>query len=157
MRLDNAWIPSQFDNPSNPSIHETTTAREILADFPEGIDYLVTGVGTGGHITGVTRILKQQMPDIKVFAVEPADSQVIGGGEPGPHGIMGIGAGFIPEIWTGPCWMVFSPLKKVRHMTMPGGRRRKKEYSGESQQEPPWLQWHILLERVDIAFHHSYL
>jgi cysteine synthase A len=95
--LDHAWIPSQFENPSNPSIHETTTAREILADFPEGIDYLVTGVGTGGHITGVTRILKQQMPDIKVFAVEPADSPVIAGGEPGPHGIMGIGAGFIPD------------------------------------------------------------
>jgi cysteine synthase A len=95
--LANAWIPSQFDNPSNPSIHEATTAREILDDFPEGIDFLVTGVGTGGHITGVTRILKQQIPGIQVFAVEPADSPVIGGGEPGSHGIMGIGAGFIPD------------------------------------------------------------
>ncbi len=92
----NAWIPSQFDNPSNPSIHEATTAQEILSDFPGGIDYLVTGVGTGGHISGVARILKQKMPAIKVFAVEPSDSPVIGGGEPGPHGIMGIGAGFIP-------------------------------------------------------------
>ena len=95
--IEGSWIPSQFDNPSNPSIHATTTAREILADFPGGIDYLVTGVGTGGHITGVTRVLKEQMHGIRVFAVEPADSPVIGGGEPGPHGIMGIGAGFIPE------------------------------------------------------------
>ena len=93
----NAWIPSHFDNPSNPSIHETTTAAEILEDFGEGIDYLVTGVGTGGHISGVARILKQKMPGLKVYAVEPADSPVIGGGEPGPHGIMGIGAGFIPD------------------------------------------------------------
>jgi cysteine synthase A len=91
-----SWIPSQFDNPSNPAIHEATTAREILADFPGGIDYLVTGVGTGGHISGVARVLKQQMPAVRVFAVEPADSPVISGGEPGPHGIMGIGAGFIP-------------------------------------------------------------
>ena len=95
--LDHAWIPSQFDNPSNPSIHEITTAQEILSDFPGGIDYLVTGVGTGGHITGVARILKEKMPAIQVLAVEPAGSPVIGGGEPGPHGIMGIGAGFIPE------------------------------------------------------------
>jgi len=94
--MDDAWIPSQFDNPSNPSIHELTTAQEILEDFPTGIDYLVTGVGTGGHISGVSRLLKQEMPGIKVFAVEPADSPVISGGEPAPHGIMGIGAGFIP-------------------------------------------------------------
>ena len=94
--IDGAWIPSQFDNPSNPSIHEATTAQEILEDFPDGIDYLVTGVGTGGHISGVSRILKQNMPGIKIFAVEPADSPVISGGEPAPHGIMGIGAGFIP-------------------------------------------------------------
>jgi len=94
--IEGAWIPSQFDNPSNPSVHEETTAREILEDFPTGIDYLVTGVGTGGHISGVARILKEHMSGIKVFAVEPADSPVISGGEPGPHGIMGIGAGFIP-------------------------------------------------------------
>jgi len=94
--MDGAWIPSQFDNPSNPSVHELTTAQEILEDFPGGIDFMVTGVGTGGHISGVTRILKQKMPGIKVFAVEPADSPVIGGGKPAPHGIMGIGAGFIP-------------------------------------------------------------
>lgn len=94
--IDGAWIPSQFDNPSNPSIHETTTGREILEDFPEGIDFMVTGVGTGGHISGVARILKQHMTGLKVYAVEPADSPVISGGEPGPHAIMGIGAGFIP-------------------------------------------------------------
>lgn len=94
--LPEAWIPSQFDNPANPSIHESTTAPEILSDFPEGLDFLVTGVGTGGHITGVSRILKQHMPGIRVIAVEPAGSPVISGGEPGKHGIMGIGAGFIP-------------------------------------------------------------
>ncbi len=92
-----AWIPSQFDNPANPAIHELTTALEILEDFPDGIDFLVTGVGTGGHITGVSRILKKRMPGIQVYAVEPAESPVISGGEPGAHGIMGIGAGFIPE------------------------------------------------------------
>ena len=96
IELDNVWIPSQFDNPSNPSIHEVTTAQEILDDFPGGVDYLVTGVGTGGHISGVAKLLKQKMPGIQVFAVEPAESSVISGGEPGPHGIMGIGAGFIP-------------------------------------------------------------
>ena len=95
--IDGSWIPSQFDNPSNPSIHEETTAQEILEDFPAGIDFLVTGVGTGGHISGVSRILKQKMPGIQVYAVEPADSPVISGGEAGPHGIMGIGAGFIPR------------------------------------------------------------
>ncbi len=94
---DGAWIPSQFDNPSNPAVHESTTALEILKDFPDGIDYLVTGVGTGGHISGVARILKKKMPGIKVFAVEPSDSPVIAGGAPSPHPIMGIGAGFIPE------------------------------------------------------------
>jgi len=94
--IKGAWIPSQFDNPANPGIHEATTALEILSDFPEGIDYLVTGVGTGGHISGVARVLKQSMPGIKVLAVEPASSPVISGGKPGKHGIMGIGAGFIP-------------------------------------------------------------
>ena len=96
IEMDNAWIPSQFDNPSNPSVHEHTTALEILDDFPGGVDFMVTGVGTGGHISGVAKILKEKMPSIKVYAVEPVDSPVISGGEPGPHGIMGIGAGFIP-------------------------------------------------------------
>jgi cysteine synthase A len=95
--MEGAWIPSQFDNPSNPSIHERTTALEVLADFPDGFDYLVTGVGTGGHISGVSRVLKQKMPGIRVLAVEPADSPVISGGNPGKHPIMGIGAGFIPK------------------------------------------------------------
>jgi len=96
IEMNNAWIPSQFDNPSNPSVHEHTTALEILDDFPGGVDFMVTGVGTGGHISGVAKILKEKMPSIKVYAVEPVDSPVISGGEPGPHGIMGIGSGFIP-------------------------------------------------------------
>jgi cysteine synthase len=96
--IKGAWIPSQFTNLSNPAIHEQTTGREILEDFPDGIDYLVTGVGTGGHITGVSRVLKREMPAIRVIAVEPADSPVLSGGDPAPQPIMGIGAGFIPEI-----------------------------------------------------------
>ena len=92
----NAWMPSQFDNPANIDVHQRTTAREILADFPNGLDYLITGVGTGGHITGVAEILKPAMPKLKVFAVEPTASPVISGGAPGPHPIQGIGAGFIP-------------------------------------------------------------
>ena len=92
-----AWIPQQFDNPANIDIHVRTTAQEILADFPDGIDVLITGVGTGGHITGVAMVLKQRFPNLKVFAVEPALSPVISGGDPGPHPIQGIGAGFIPK------------------------------------------------------------
>ncbi len=95
--LPSAWIPSQFDNPANNEIHKRTTAQEIIADFPEGIDYLISGVGTGGHISGVAEILKQKFPNIKVFAVEPELSPVISGGKPGPHPIQGIGAGFIPK------------------------------------------------------------
>ncbi len=91
-----SWMPSQFDNPVNIEIHKKATAQEIIADFPEGIDYLITGVGTGGHITGCAEALKAVWPGIKVFAVEPALSPVISGGEPGPHPIQGIGTGFIP-------------------------------------------------------------
>lgn len=94
--ISRSWMPSQFANKANPAIHEATTAKEILADFPGGIDYLVTGVGTGGHISGVARVLKREMPSLEVYAVEPAGSEVIAGGEASPHGIMGIGAGFIP-------------------------------------------------------------
>lgn len=92
-----SWIPQQFDNPANVEIHKNTTAQEILADFPDGLDYLITGVGTGGHITGVAEVLKARFPALKVFAVEPAASPVISGGAPGPHPIQGIGAGFIPK------------------------------------------------------------
>jgi cysteine synthase A len=92
-----SWIPQQFENPANIEVHERTTAREILADFPEGLDYLITGVGTGGHITGVGRVLKRQFPRLKVFAVEPSASPVISGGQKGPHPIQGIGAGFVPR------------------------------------------------------------
>ena len=93
----NAWIPQQFDNPANIDIHVKATAQEILKDFPDGFDYLITGVGTGGHITGVGKVLKEKFPHIKVFAVEPTLSPVISGGQPAPHPIQGIGAGFIPN------------------------------------------------------------
>lgn len=93
----NSWMPSQFDNPANITVHQLTTAQEILRDFPEGLDVLITGVGTGGHITGVAEVLKPKWPNLKVFAVEPAASPVISGGSPSPHPIQGIGAGFIPE------------------------------------------------------------
>ncbi len=91
-----SWIPQQFENPANIEVHARTTAQEILADFPEGLDVLITGVGTGGHITGCAETLKKHWPNLKVFAVEPALSPVISGGVPGPHPIQGIGAGFIP-------------------------------------------------------------
>ena len=93
-----SWMPRQFENPANPEIHRTQTSMEILQDFPDGLDYLITGVGTGGHITGVAQILKKEFPALKVFAVEPALSPVISGGEPGPHPLQGIGAGFIPQV-----------------------------------------------------------
>ncbi len=92
-----AWMPQQFDNPANIQVHAETTAREILADFPEGIDYLITGVGTGGHITACSEVLKQHFPGMQTFAVEPAKSAVLSGGAPGPHRIQGVGAGFIPS------------------------------------------------------------
>ena len=95
--IENSWIPQQFENAANPEIHAKTTAQEILNDFPDGIDYLITGVGTGGHITGVTEILKQKFPNMQSFAVEPTDSPVISGGAPGPHPLQGIGAGFVPK------------------------------------------------------------
>jgi len=95
--IPGAWIPLQFDNPANIEVHRDFTAQEILADFPDGFDYLITGVGTGGHISGVAEVLKQKFPKLKVFAVEPEASPVISGGAPGPHPIQGIGAGFIPK------------------------------------------------------------
>ena len=99
----NAWMPQQFENDANIQVHINTTAKEILADFSDGLDYLITGVGTGGHITGVARVLKEKFPNLKVFAVEPAASPVITAilnnepPKPGPHPIQGIGAGFIPK------------------------------------------------------------
>src|SRR5512133_1423137 len=92
-----AWMPQQFDNPANIDVHVRTTAQEIAADFPEGLDALITGVGTGGHITGCARVLKKMWPRLKVYAVEPSASPVISGGKPSPHPIQGIGAGFIPK------------------------------------------------------------
>jgi cysteine synthase A len=93
-----SWMPMQFDNPSNTNIHKETTAQEIINDFPDGLDYLITGVGTGGHITGCAEVLKRKFPDLKVYAVEPELSPVLSGGAPGPHPLQGIGAGFIPSI-----------------------------------------------------------
>jgi cysteine synthase A len=93
-----AWMPMQFENEANTQVHIQTTALEILQDFPEGFDYHITGVGTGGHITGVSRVLKEKFPNLQTFAVEPSLSPVISGGAPGPHPIQGIGAGFIPAI-----------------------------------------------------------
>jgi cysteine synthase len=95
-QIPGSWIPQQFENPANTEAHEKFTAQEIIKDFPEGLDYLITGVGTGGHLSGVSRILKKHFPKIKVFAVEPELSPVISGGAPGPHPLQGIGAGFIP-------------------------------------------------------------
>ncbi len=94
----NAWMPQQFENGANVEVHERTTAREILADFPDGIDAMITGVGTGGHITGCAKVLKAKWPKLKVFAVEPTQSPVLSGGQPGPHPIQGIGAGFVPGV-----------------------------------------------------------
>ena len=93
----NSWMPQQFDNPANIEVHMRTTAAEIAADFPDGLDALITGVGTGGHLTGCARVLKAKWPRLKVFAVEPSASPVISGGKPSPHPIQGIGAGFIPN------------------------------------------------------------
>jgi cysteine synthase len=96
---ENSWMPQQFENPANLEVHRRTTAQEILADFRDApLDYIVTGVGTGGHITACAEILKNEWPDLQVFAVEPTLSAVLSGGQPGPHPIQGIGAGFIPAI-----------------------------------------------------------
>ena len=94
--IGTAWMPQQFENPANPDVHARTTALEILADFPEGLDVIITGVGTGGHITACAEVLKPHWPQLKCFAVEPSQSPVISGGSPAPHPIQGIGAGFVP-------------------------------------------------------------
>lgn len=96
--MNGSWIPMQFDNEANTEIHRNTTAMEIARDFPEGFDYLITGVGTGGHITACAEVLKKKFPALKVFAVEPEQSPVLSGGAPGPHALQGLGAGFIPTI-----------------------------------------------------------
>ncbi|HEX2544846.1 MAG TPA: cysteine synthase A [Ramlibacter sp.] len=93
-----AWVPQQFENPANLEVHERTTAREIIEDFPQGVDVLITGVGTGGHITACAKVLKAQWSKLQVFAVEPVASPVLSGGQPAPHPIQGIGAGFVPKI-----------------------------------------------------------
>ena len=97
LTIAGSWIPQQFENPANIDVHARTTAKEILDDFPDGIDALITGVGTGGHLTGVAKVLKAKWPKLKVYAVEPSASPVISGGAPAPHPIQGIGAGFVPK------------------------------------------------------------
>ena len=94
----NSWIPQQFDNPANTEIHRQTSAKEIIEDFSNGLDYVITGVGTGGHITAIAEVVKQHIPNLKVFAVEPELSPVLSGGAPSPHPLQGLGAGFIPSI-----------------------------------------------------------
>lgn len=101
VQTPNAWSPSQFNNPANVVVHQKTTAQEILADFPNGLDYIITGVGTGGHISGIASVIKEKFPNVKVMAVEPELSPVLSGGNPSPHPIQGIGAGFIPENYHG--------------------------------------------------------
>jgi cysteine synthase A len=96
--IPNSWVPQQFDNPANTEVHRKTTAQEILNDFPDGLDYIITGVGTGGHITGVSEVLKQKFPNLKVFAVEPEASPILSGGAAGPHPLQGLGANFVPSI-----------------------------------------------------------
>jgi cysteine synthase A len=98
LETPDSWMPMQFDNPANTNIHKNTTALEILNDFPDGLDYLIAGVGTGGHITGCAEVLKNKFPNLKVFAVEPELSPVLSGGSPAPHPLQGIGAGFVPSI-----------------------------------------------------------
>jgi cysteine synthase A len=95
---EGAWIPMQFSNQANTDIHRRTTVNEIISDFPEGLDYIIAGVGTGGHITACCEILKNEFPGLRIYAVEPVQSPVLSGGTPGPHPLQGLGAGFIPEI-----------------------------------------------------------
>jgi cysteine synthase A len=97
--IPGAWIPQQFENPSNPEVHRRTTAEEIARDFPEGLDYIITGVGTGGHISGVGQVLRPRMPGLKVLAVEPEKSPVLSGGAHSPHKLQGIGAGIVPAVF----------------------------------------------------------
>ncbi len=99
--IPHSWMPMQFDNKANPEIHERTTALEIIEDFPQGLDYMVAGIGTGGHFSGCAKILKEKFPTLKAYAVEPEESAVLSGRSPSPHPIQGIGAGFVPNNYNG--------------------------------------------------------
>ncbi len=136
-----AWMPMQFENEANIDIHRSTTAQEIIRDFPEGLDYLITGVGTGGHITGVAYELKKKYPQLKVFAVEPELSPVISGGKPGPHPIQGIGAGFIPKNLHTSMLDGVIPFPKRKPMPGPVVWQKKKAFLWAFLQEHPWQPW----------------
>ena len=136
----NSWMPQQFENPANVDVHVRTTAQEILADFTDApIDALITGVGTGGHITGCAEVLKKAWPNLKVYAVEPTLSPVISGGQPGPHAIQGIGAGFIPEnLHTANCWTVSFRSTRMPPKNMPAVPHEKKACWSVSRRELRW-------------------
>lgn len=114
----NSWMPLQFDNKDNLKAHVETTAQEILKDFPDGLDYIVSGVGTGGHLTAVAKVLKEKFPHLKVIAVEPSDSPVLSGGAPGPHAIQGLGTGFIPSITDTKLFDEIIPISKDEAFSM---------------------------------------
>lgn len=138
--IPDSWIPMQFDNQANTKIHMETTAQEILTDFPDGLDYLFAGVGTGGHITGCSLILKQSFPALIVFAVEPELSPVLSGGSPGPHPLQGIGAGFVPSILDTGLLDGIVKIGKRRHIPLQREQRRKKDYLSEYLLAPFWRQ-----------------
>jgi len=131
----NAWIPQQFENPVNNEIHERTTAQEILKDFPDGLDFLITGVGTGGHISGCAKILKAKFPKLKVFAVEPSLSPVISGGAPGPHPLQGLGQDLFPRTFTRNYWTAPFRFRKRKHFNLPFAPQKKRESSSEFHPE----------------------
>ena len=136
--LPSAWMPSQFENPANVRIHEKTTAEEILSDFPEGFDYLITGVGTGGHITGVAKRLKKAFPKLIVIAVEPELSPVLSGGNPGPHPIQGLGAGFVPAIYDPSLIDEVITISKDEAYDFARRLHSKREYLLASHREAHW-------------------
>ena len=135
-----AWIPQQFENPANVDIHEATTAQEILADFPDGLDVLITGVGTGGHLSGVAKVLKAKFPNLKVFAVEPAASPVISGGSPRPTLFRALVRALFPRTLTWRCWTVSSRSKVSLPVNTPAARLRRKACWSVFRRGQRWLR-----------------
>ncbi len=137
-QVPNAWIPQQFDNPANADIHASTTAQEVLADFPDGLDALITGVGTGGHLTGVARVLKAKFPQLKVFAVEPKESAVISGGAQAPMPFKVWARALSPRTWTPACWTAPSKWRPKPPANTPAAPPRKRGCWSESPGVPRW-------------------